>query len=55
MGSQVDQEPRNRQRAVYVLRVSMGPAAIETPQWAAFLLLYDVLEEFAPYLIQVRD
>jgi hypothetical protein len=51
---QVDQDPRNRQRAMYVMQAVMAEEDLQTQPWASFLLLYDVLEEFPPYLIQVR-
>lgn len=50
--SQVDKEVLCRKRASYILQQSMRAELAAGTAWHTFFLLYDVLEEFAPYLIQ---
>ena len=51
---QADKEVLCRKRASYILQQSVLDEMTPGTTWHSFFLLYDVLEEFAPYLIQAR-
>lgn len=50
---QVDSEVLCRKRALFILQHSVQDRLTPREAWHTFFLLYNVLEEFAPYLIQV--
>lgn len=39
---------------LFLLRAALSPAAKKAPPWSSFLALYELLEEYALHLIQVR-
>ena len=52
---QVDKEVLCRKRALYVLQQSLEENMVPETAWHTFFLLYNVLEEFAPYLIEASS
>ena len=51
----MDPEPLHRKRAFYLLQKALIEPELNSPPWSLFLLLYDVLEEHAIHLIEVRS
>jgi hypothetical protein len=47
----VDEDSLNRKRAAFLLRQALG-ADSGSPPWSAFLELYELLEEFAAFLVK---
>ena len=40
---------------LFLLRAALPPADVNSPPWSAFLSLYELLDEYALHLIQVRQ
>ena len=40
---------------LYLLRAALPPAAQKAPPWSTFLVLYELLDEYALHLIQVTS
>lgn len=54
MLSQADDEALTRKRAAFVARRAGPPPAVPAAAWTTFLDLYELLNEFAVFLIEVN-
>lgn len=52
--AQADDEALTRKRAAFVARRAGPPPAVAPLAWSTFLDLYELLNEFAVFLIEVR-
>lgn len=50
---QLEADAANQKRALSILQTGMAPGIWQEEPWSSFEVLYSLLDEFAPYLIQV--